>query len=271
MTRAEHLRGRRVGVALSSAFFGFFGHTGFVRALLTAGVRPVLYGGASAGAMVAAAAAAGQLDRFGDVALGLKRRDFWDPGVPFGAPPGLLRGRRFAALLERHLPARFDECETPLVTVSTNLSRRRRHVDTSGSLPEAVLASCSLPILFKPVRRAGELHVDGGLVDKVPLRAMLEAHPVDVLVVYLIPSSSLSKPWARDPWRFLDQALDLVRDDAWRHQAALAEARGVEVQVLEGPRGRLSPFSLGAAPEVMAEAEALTTAWLAEPLGSAQE
>ena len=95
MTRAEHLRGRRVGVALSSAFFGFFGHTGFVRALLTAGVRPVLYGGASAGAMVAAAAAAGQLDRFGDVALGLKRRDFWDPGVPFGAPPGLLRGRRF--------------------------------------------------------------------------------------------------------------------------------------------------------------------------------
>lgn len=160
-------------MALSSAFFGFFGHTGFVRALQDAGIRPVLYGGASAGAMVAAAAAAGRLEQFGDVALDLKRRDFWDPGVPFGAPPGLLRGRRFAALLERHLPARFDDCATPLVTVSTNLTRRRRHVDTTGALPEAVLASSASPILFKPVRRGGELHVDGGLVDRPRARRRL--------------------------------------------------------------------------------------------------
>ena len=207
-------------MALSSAFFGFFGHTGFVRALQDAGIRPVLYGGASAGAMVAAAAAAGRLEQFGDVALDLKRRDFWDPGVPFGAPPGLLRGRRLAALLERHLPARFDDCATPLVTVSTNLTRRRRHVDTTGALPEAVLASSASPILFKP---------------------------------------AASSTWTEA------SSIDLVRDDAWRHQAALAEARGVEVQVLEGPTGRLSPFSLGAAPDVMAEAERTTAAWLDEP------
>ncbi len=218
--------------------------------------------------MVAAAAGAGRIDAFADVALGLRRRDFWDPGLPFGAPPGLLRGRRFSALLERHLPPRFEDCTTPVVTVSTNLTRRRRHVDTAGALPEAVHASCALPLLFRPVRREGDLHADGGLIDKVPLRALVETHTIDVCVTYLIPSSSLSKPWARDPWRFLDQALDLVRDDAWRHQAALVGARGVDLQILTGPPGRLSPFSLGAAPAVMDEARRLTAAWLAEPFSS---
>lgn len=236
-----------------------------MRALLEAGVRPTVYSGASAGAMVAAAAGANRLDDFGDAIVGLRRSDFWDPGLPFGAPPGLLRGRRFGALLAERLPARFADCETPVVTVSTNLTRRERHVDVTGDLPEAVLASCTLPLLFQPVRRGGDLHVDGGLVDKVPIGALLDHHPVDTLLIYLIPSSSLSKPWGRTPWRFLDQALDLVRDDSWRHQAALAEARGTEVQVLTGPPGRLSPFKLGPAAYVMAEAHALTRAWLAEP------
>jgi predicted acylesterase/phospholipase RssA len=235
-----------------------------VRAVLDAGIEPVVYGGASAGAMTAAAAASGRLDRFRETILKLRRRDFWDPGLPFGAPPGLLRGRRFRALLGEELPATFADCSTPVVTVSTNLNRRARHVDTHGDLPEAVLASCALPLLFRPVRRAGELHVDGGLVDKVPINALLEHHDVDVLLVYLIPSSSLSQPWGRTPWRFLDQALDLVRDDGWRQQVALAEARGVEVQVLTGPPGRLGPFALGPAADVMSEAHALTRDWLAE-------
>ncbi len=268
MTLADSLRGKRFGVAMSSTFFGFYAHTGFARALLDAGLRPALWSGASAGALTAAFAVAGRLDPFTDLLADLKRADFWDPTLPFGRPPGLLRGARFGALLERWLPARFEDCPDPLLTVSTNLSRRDRHVDTTGPLAPAVLASCALPILFKPVVRGGELHADGGLLDKVPVRACLEHADLDALVVHLIPSSGLSKPLASHPLGFLDQALDWVRHDGWQHQADLARAHGIEVHVMHSDPERLSPFKMSRGPAVLASVRGETTRWLRAPVST---
>ncbi len=256
MSLAERLRGKRVGVALSSAFFGFYGHTGFLLGLRRAGIEPTLLSGTSAGAMSAAFGAAGALDTLREVLGTLQRKHFWDPVLPFGRPPGLLRGRRFLELLEAHLPVRdFEDCLTPLLTVSTNISRRARHVDTSGPIAPAVLASCALPLLFRPVERGGELHVDGGLLDKVPVRAMIEAAELDALLIHLLPSSGLTRPVARDPWRFMDQALDWVREDAWRQQAALAEARGIEVHVVTTRPPRLNPWRLSRGREAIEVSE----------------
>lgn len=268
MRLRDHLHDRRVGVALSSAFFGFFAHTGFLRALADAGVRPAAYSGTSAGALAAAFAASGRpLDEVEAILRGLRRRDFWDPSTPRGRPLGLLRGRKFAALLDRHLPvAAFEECATPLLTVSTNLDRRARHVDQRGPIAPAVLASCALPILFQPVVRDGEHHVDGGLLDKVPLRALLDAHPdLDCVLVHLIPSHGLSKPTPRAPWKLLDHALDWVRDDGWRQQLDYARATGREVWVVETPPTTVGPFRLELGGAAIEAGRAATAAALAGP------
>lgn len=256
MTLAEHLRGRRFGVALSSAFFGFYAHNGFARAFERAGLQPALWGGASAGALVAAFAAADALDALDEVLGTLRRKDFWDPAPSRRRPVGLLKGAQFAALIDRHLPVpTFEACRTPLLTVSTSLSRRSRHIDTQGPLAPAVLASCALPVLFRPIMREGELHLDGGLFDKAPLRAMVRHAELDALVVHLIPSSGLRKPVARAPWKFLDQALDWVRADSFQLQAELAEALGVEVYVIEQAppkEARPNPFRLDRGAAAMA-------------------
>ncbi|MCA9541010.1 MAG: patatin-like phospholipase family protein [Myxococcales bacterium] len=252
----DDLRGRRVGVALSSAFFGFYAHTGFLRALRARGVEPVAYSGSSAGALVAAFAAGGGLDRLPPLFAHLQRSDFWDPSLPFGRPPGLLRGDRFRALLATHLPVdRFEHCAHKLVTVATDLSRGARHTDFSGPLAPAVHASCALPLLFRPVRRDGALHADGGIVDKVPLTALLEHAEVDAVLVHFIPSAGLARPLPRGPWGLLDRLLDVARDDVdrlldvarddgWRHQVDLARARGVEVHVITSHPPRVTPFTL---------------------------
>lgn len=258
MSLVEQLRGRRVGVALSSAFFGFYAHTGFVRAVRRLGIEPVMYGGTSAGALVAAFAAADGLAGFGELLGRLRRRDFWDPALGLGGRPfGLLHGRRFGQLLETHLPVpTFEGCRVPLVTVSTNLTRRCRHVDTRGPLAPAVLASCALPLMFRPVVREGDLHVDGGLIDKVPLRAMIDADPaLDALLVHVLPSSGLEVEWARGPLGFLDQALDLVRDDGWRQQVDLARARGVAVHVVTTRPPRVGPFTMARGADALRAAE----------------
>lgn len=252
------LRGRRVGVALSSSYFGFFGHSGFMRALFAAGVEPVAISGASAGAMVAAFCGVdGGLDRFTDLICGLKRRDFWDPGLPWQGPLGLLKGRRFRQLLEDHLPVTtFEACTRAILTVSVNLTKRCRHVDTTGPLAEAVLASCALPMMFHAVSRGGDLHVDGGLLDKVPLRALIERHPVDTVLVHLLPSRTLERSFPRSPLGFLNAALDLARQDSFEQQRAWAEARGVEVIVIEQHLTRLGPLRLRYGADVIAAAEA---------------
>ncbi len=264
---AHHLRGRRVGVALSSAFFGFFAHTGFLRALTAAGIKPVVFGGTSAGAMAAAFAGADRLERFEALIGAIKRRDFWDPALRLAPPFGILRGQLFEQLLRAHLPARFEDCPTPVVTVSVDLTRRARHIDSAGDLPLAVLASSALPVLFHPVVRDGALHVDGGLLDKVPGLAMIShGPPIDVLLVHQIPSSGLDKPLARWPWAFVEQALDWVRADAWHHQAVAVRALGVEViEITTRPPARPNPFKLARGLAALADAQRVTAAHLAGP------
>lgn len=261
----DALRGRRVGVALSSSYFGFFGHSGFMRAVFDAGIEPVAIAGASAGAMVAGFCGVdGGLDDFTRLIGGLNRRDFWDPGFPRRGPYGFLKGERFRRLLEDNLPVpTFEACTRDIITISVNITQRRRHVDTSGPLAEAILASCALPLMFHAVDRGGDLHVDGGLLDKVPLRALIERHAVDTVLVHLLPSRTLKGRFPRGPLGFLNAALDLARHDSFEQQKAWAEACGVEVVVVEQHLTRLGPTRLKFGPGVIDAAEAGARAALA--------
>ena len=56
---AETLQGKRVGLALSAGFFGFYAHAGMLAALEQAGLAPAAVSGSSAGAMIGAMFAAG--------------------------------------------------------------------------------------------------------------------------------------------------------------------------------------------------------------------
>ena len=91
-TLREWLEEGPFGLVMSSGFFSFFAHTGFMTVLEDEGLLPRRISGSSAGALVGAAwAARVDAPRLADELLRLERRHFWDPGL--GA--GLLRGRLF--------------------------------------------------------------------------------------------------------------------------------------------------------------------------------
>lgn len=52
---------------------------------------------------------------------------------------------------------------------------------------EIIMASAAIPGVFTPVEIAGEIYVDGGLVQNTPLRIALEAGGDDLHVIYLDP------------------------------------------------------------------------------------
>ena len=268
MTLADRLRGRRFGCVLSAGFFGFYGHAGFVDGLLSSGLRPAAWAGTSAGGMVGALAAAG-VPREGicEKVLGVTRADFWDPdpvGIaldmlrPGHRAGGLLKGRKFHRLLERHLPVRrFDQCPAPLLIAVTNLTTQATEVITEGDLPSAVLATCAYPGLFAPVAREGALLWDGGIVDKAPVLALSDhaiGRGLDALLVHFLPSSE-APAGPRGAFAYASGVaggMAASRKDHFRLQLEVLKGRGVEVYVVTSKLPPVRPRTMSQGPVAMA-------------------
>lgn len=180
-------------LAMSSGFFGFFAHAGVLSVLEQEQLTPARASGSSAGALVAAAHAAGlPATALADELAALDKEHFWDPGPLFGVlQGGLLRGELFRERLEALLPVRtFDACRIPVAVSTFDVRTRRTHVIDRGELGSAIVASCAVPGLFRPVRREGRLLLDGGIRD----RPGIEGLPRGERVLFHHLAS-------RSPWR----------------------------------------------------------------------
>ncbi len=187
VTRRAWLEAEPFTLVLSAGFFGFYSHTGLLHALEHAGVRPRRVIGVSAGALAGGLWAAGlPAEALARELLALRRRDFWDPGLPLF---GLLRGRKFAAELRRVLAATgrvaIEQCELPFVAIAHDvLSRRTLPIDR-GDLADAIRASCTVPLMFRPMLLGGRVVVDGGVSDRIGRVAL---QPGERVLMHLIPS-----------------------------------------------------------------------------------
>jgi hypothetical protein len=72
----------------------------------------------------------------------------------------------FAAKLRSLLDERgvglIEDCPTPFAAVVYELAGRRTRVLDRGGVATAIQASCTVPLMFRPVRHEGRLLVDGG-------------------------------------------------------------------------------------------------------------
>jgi predicted acylesterase/phospholipase RssA/CRP-like cAMP-binding protein len=171
---ARRLAGRSIGVVLSSGGARGFAHIGVLEELTAAGVEIDRVGGSSMGAFVGAMFAmgmspAGIRARCHDELV--MRRPLGDYAVPITS---LVRGGRARAMLARTLglePA-IEELERDFFCVSCDLVTGEPVIHRSGPVAEAVAASMCLPGIFAPIRQAGRLLVDGGVLDSLPVRPM---------------------------------------------------------------------------------------------------
>jgi predicted acylesterase/phospholipase RssA len=258
----EQLRGARVGVALSSGFFGFFHHAGVLGALVDRGVRPVRLAGNSAGALVGAMYAAGlEPDAVAERLLAVRRSDFWDAGFPFTARGfGLLAGEKLGAHLARVLPEHgFAGCRVPFSAGVYGIDDgRTRHLD-SGSLIAAVRASCAVPYLFQPVELDGLCYWDGGFGEKTPLAPFVHAGDVDVVIVSYLPPREAGDAERRGLRALVPRLRSIFADtpaderlERDREGVRLLRERGVRVLVFGPAPVKLGPFSLERGPAAVA-------------------
>lgn len=252
---AEQIAGKRVALALSAGYFGFYHQAGVLLALEEQGIRPEIVIGNSAGALVASMYASGLSPvEIRESLLALKREDFWDPQWPFTRHGfGLLAGERFRAELGRVLPTHtFETCRLPLVVGVYNIGTGRvRHID-SGPLIPAVYASCALPYLFTPQEINGCHYWDGGFAEKTPLAPLVHRQSIEVVIVSYLPQRDANH---QQLLPFIPKRLSVFADTPYeerveRDRAALRllEEAGKEVVVLAPKPMKLGPFALEHAP-----------------------
>ncbi|MBC8066840.1 MAG: patatin-like phospholipase family protein, partial [Deltaproteobacteria bacterium] len=169
-----------------------------------------------------------------------RRESFWDPGLPLG---GLLRGRKFEAELARVLDLvgvqRIEQCRVPFAAVVHDVLKRRPLALEHGDLAAAIRASCTVPLMFRPLWHAGRLLVDGGVSDRLGRTAL---RPGERVLVHYLPSRR-----------------------RWPRRIAVPSVDGFDAEVLVTPDvPALGPFALERAPEAYAVTERFASAWLDE-------
>ena len=177
---ARLVTGRGFGLALGGGGPRGFAHLGAVRALEEAGVPIDYVAGTSIGAVMGGLVAIG-LDDATRTAKAIEA--FVDSGFLFTPTLPVLSltsSRKVCRLLahERF----FDDMQVedtwiPYVCVSASLTRAEPVVHSRGPLATVIRASLSLPGVFPPVFYDGELLVDGGVMNNLPvdvLRTLLD-------------------------------------------------------------------------------------------------
>jgi NTE family protein len=170
---ARLITGHAVGIVMAGGGARAFTHIGVVKALRSSGVPIDLTGGTSMGAIVAAAVAA----RWSDEELSVRfRRAFvaTNPLSDYTFPfVSLFRGRRVSELLRTAFGEMdIEDLVLPFFCVTANLTTSSADVHRNGRLWRWLRASTSLPGVLPPWNDAGQVHVDGGVIDNLPVREM---------------------------------------------------------------------------------------------------
>lgn len=133
------------------------------------GIYPEIISGASAGAIAGAMYADGYSPR---EMLYLFARNNIFKFINISIPKnGLLQISGLKRVLEKHLRAKtFAELKKPLHIAVTNFNKAEAEYISEGNLIDAILASSSIPVLFKPYKMNGIDYIDGGFTDNLPLK-----------------------------------------------------------------------------------------------------
>jgi NTE family protein len=187
-----------VGLVLGGGSARGWAHIGVIQVLEEAGVRLDLVCGTSIGALVGAAYAAGELERFAQWVRAMRVKDVVAL-MDVGLTGGVIKGDRLIEYVRATFVDRpIEDLPMPFAAVATALHSGAEVWLRDGSTVEAVRASIALPGLFAPVPRDGAMLVDGGLVNPVPV-SLGRAMGADVVIAVDLSSDLLGRHLRPDP------------------------------------------------------------------------
>ena len=193
--------GEPVALVLGAGGARGLAQIGVIEALQARGMNIVAIAGASSGALVGGACAAGKLAELRDWMLRTNRNAMLrllDPG--FGRPALFTGDRLVRALREVVGEPKIEELPIDFTAVAVDLVRQREIWLRRGDLWDAVRASFAIPGIFTPFELHGRELVDGGLLAPLPITAtrLSDAHRLIAVDMHGWPKAPAGTPAQED-------------------------------------------------------------------------
>jgi NTE family protein len=162
---------KNVALVLGSGGARGLAHIGAIEALEERGYTITSIAGCSMGAIIAGMYAAGQLQQAKEWFLKVDMQLIWRM-IDFNllSTNSLVKGERIINELEKVVPDRpIESLNIPCAIVASDMINAEEVLFREGSLFDAVRASISIPLFFKPVQMGQRLLIDGGILNPLPL------------------------------------------------------------------------------------------------------
>jgi len=222
-----------IGVALGGGGSLGAAHVGALRALDERGIRPSYVAGTSVGALI------GAMWIFevplADIEARAVEMSWFDITEFTPSRLGIFSNAKLGRMLDDELgDVKLEDAPIPFAAVATDIATGDKVVLTKGDLGTAVMASASLPGIYRPVEWDGRLLVDGGLVEPVPVATVRDLGAERVIAADLHGKRVTHEP--DNVVDILENAIDIAVRSAVRLLVAKAD-----VAIQPGLRAQRTP------------------------------
>ncbi len=184
---------KKIALALGGGAVLGAAHVGVLRALTELDITVSMISGTSIGAFIASLYAFGKSwQEIRDIVFDLDWLDMTSLAL---SQYGLLSNRKIAGIVGALLGDKnIEDALIPLSIVATDIGTGKKVILAKGDVAFAVMASSCIPGLFKPVKWADSLLVDGMLMENVPVSPLVESGAESIVCVDLLAQHAFKKP-----------------------------------------------------------------------------
>lgn len=201
---ARFIAGKAVGLVLAGGGARGFAHVGIIRAMHEQGIPIDLIGGTSSGGMIGLSYS---IDTDPNN-LESRNEKQWVAKKPFSRLTipiiSILDHTKWDQIFKEAVGnKRIEDLWIPTFCISCNIDTGETVVHGSGLVWKAARATASLPVFLAPTLIEGQAHIDGGVVNNLPIDVMrkMTAGPVFAINLEHIVKNRLALEDYPSPWR----------------------------------------------------------------------
>ncbi|MGD9346960.1 MAG: patatin-like phospholipase family protein [Candidatus Aminicenantes bacterium] len=168
---------QKIGLALGSGAVRGYAIIPIIKRLEKEGIEISAVSGSSVGSLIGAYYSVhGEVDSFMKISKGLTRKDFLKLVDLNNPTASIIKGKKIRDFLaENYLGNKtFDDAKIPLYICVTDAVQKKPIYLNQGDLLDSVMASISIPGIFPPYKIGNTIYIDGGVLDPVPAKPLLD-------------------------------------------------------------------------------------------------